>query len=362
MSSHADHEFMRIALGLAARGLGDTWPNPAVGCVIVKDGDVAGRGWTQPGGRPHAETEALKRAGLAAKGATAYVSLEPCSHHGQTPPCAEALIAAGLARVVVAATDPDPRVAGRGIAKLREAGIAVTDNVCRAEAENLNAGFFLRVGKQRPLFALKTATSLDGRIALASGESRWITGEGARAAAQAIRAQFDAILVGSETVLRDDPNLTCRLPDYAGRPKIRIVLDRRLRTGPERKLVQTAKAAPTWIYTTQAADPKLSRYGVDVVQTPGPDFLAAVAADLAGKGVTRVMIEGGGQVAAAFLKAGWIDELYWFRGSQLLGGDGVPAVAALGLDRLTVAPQFKRREAVRFGEDTLEIFERRDGA
>ncbi|MDX2143914.1 MAG: bifunctional diaminohydroxyphosphoribosylaminopyrimidine deaminase/5-amino-6-(5-phosphoribosylamino)uracil reductase RibD [Rhodospirillaceae bacterium] len=357
--SHADHDFMQMTLRLAARGLGDTWPNPAVGCVIVKDGVVVGRGWTQSGGRPHAETEALQRAGSAAKGATAYVSLEPCSHHGKTPPCAEALIAAGIARVVVAATDPDPRVSGQGTLKLRAAKIDVVDNICRAEAEHLNAGFFKRITQQRPLFALKTATSLDGRIALANGESKWITGPEARRATHAIRARFDAVLVGSETVIQDDPELTCRLPGYTGRPKVRIVLDRRLRVATDRKVIQTAASVPTWIYTTQAAPKDFGKSGATVVQLGGSDFLAAVAADLAAKGITRVLIEGGGQVAAAFLKAGLIDELYWFRGAQVLGGDGVPAVAALGLDRLTVAPHFKRRDTMRFSEDILEVFERR---
>ncbi|MBL8643098.1 MAG: bifunctional diaminohydroxyphosphoribosylaminopyrimidine deaminase/5-amino-6-(5-phosphoribosylamino)uracil reductase RibD [Rhodospirillaceae bacterium] len=347
---------MRAALMLAARGLGDTWPNPAVGCIIVKEGMVVGRGWTQSGGRPHAETEALKRAGAAAKGATAYVSLEPCSHHGKTPPCAEALIAAGIARVVSATTDPDPRVSGQGVAKLRAAGIDVTEGVGKAEAEALNAGFFTRVTQNHPLLALKTATSLDGRIALASGESRWITGERARATVHAIRARFDAILVGSETAVQDDPDLTCRIEGYAGRPKVRIVLDRRLRLRPALKLAQTAKAIPTWIYTSHSAPAPdreaLAKTGAVVI--PVPDTAAALA-DMAARGLTRVLVEGGGQVAAALLKAGFISQVYWFRGAQALGAEARPAIGALALDQLALAPQFKRLETLPLGGDTLEI-------
>jgi diaminohydroxyphosphoribosylaminopyrimidine deaminase/5-amino-6-(5-phosphoribosylamino)uracil reductase len=354
ISAQTDLEFMTTALALAARGLGDTWPNPAVGCVIVKDGTVVGRGWTQSGGRPHAETEALARAGSAVKGATAYVSLEPCSHHGKSPPCADALIAAGIRRVVSATTDPDPRVSGQGLATLRAAGIEVVEGVGKAEADKLNAGFFSRVTKQQPLFALKTATSLDGRIALASGESKWITGEQSRHAVQALRAQFDAILVGSETVLQDDPELTCRLAGYGGRPKVRIVLDRRLRTSVDRKLIQTAKSIPIWIYTTQTPSVALESSGANVITVEG-DFISGVATDLAAKGITRVLIEGGGQIAAAFLKLGFISDIYWFRGAQVLGGDARASVAELGLGQLAAAPPFRRGPSLRLGQDFLEI-------
>jgi diaminohydroxyphosphoribosylaminopyrimidine deaminase/5-amino-6-(5-phosphoribosylamino)uracil reductase len=370
-SAATDLEHMRAALNLAARGLGDTWPNPAVGCVIVKDGIVVGRGWTQSGGRPHAETEALKRAGAAAKGATAYVTLEPCSHHGKTPPCADALAAAGVARVVSATTDPDPRVSGQGLAKLRSAGIEVIEGVGKAEADKLNAGFFTRITKQRPLFALKTATSLDGRIALASGESKWITGERARAMVQALRAQFDAVMVGSETVIHDDPELTCRLAGYAGRPKVRVVLDRRLRTTHDRKLVQTAKSIPTWIYTRaleagSAAAVEASRLkeaGVELIEIAPRDdlsFLAEVAADLGQRGLTRVLVEGGGQVVASLFKTQMISEIYWFRGRQVLGGDARAGIGPLALDRLADSAQFKRHETLSFpdqhgGGDLLDI-------
>ena len=223
---------MAVALRLAERGLGSAWPNPAVGCVLVRDGRVVGRGWTQPGGRPHGEVEALRRAGDAALGATAYVSLEPCAHYGRTPPCTMALLQAGMRRVVAATVDPDPRVDGRGIEQLRQAGVEVSVGLCRAEAEAINAGFILRVRAGRPLVTLKLATSLDGRIATRSGESQWITGEQARARGHLLRASHDAIMIGSGTALADDPALTCRLPGLEDRSPVRIVLDGRLASPP----------------------------------------------------------------------------------------------------------------------------------
>src|SRR5512134_1017521 len=227
-----DAHWMGVALTLARRGLGNTWPNPSVGCVLVRDGRVVGRGWTQPGGRPHAETEALRRAGDLARGATAYVTLEPCSHHGRTPPCCNALIAAGVARVVCAMRDPDPRVDGRGFARLREAGIEVVEGLLEAEAQALNAGFARRIREGRPFVTLKLATTLDGRIATARGESRWITGPEARREAHALRARHDAILVGSGTAVSDDPDLSCRLPGAAPVKSLRVIADARLRTPP----------------------------------------------------------------------------------------------------------------------------------
>ena len=216
---------MRAALALATRGLGNSWPNPSVGCVIVRDGQVLGRGWTRPGGRPHAETEALKAAGPAARGATAYVTLEPCCHWGRTPPCTDALAAAGIARVVVAIRDPDPRVNGEGLGRLRAAGIDVEEGLLAAEATSLNAGFIKRVRQGLPMVTLKLATSLDGRLATATKESKWITGPAARRAAHGLRARHDAILVGSGTVIDDDPDLTCRLPGGVPVPAPRVVAE-----------------------------------------------------------------------------------------------------------------------------------------
>ena len=242
---------MGIALALARRGLGRVWPNPAVGCLLVREGRIIGRGWTGSGGRPHAETEALRRASASggAAGATAYVTLEPCGHTGKTPPCAKALVEAGIGRAVVAATDPDPRVNGRGIAMLEAAGIEVTLGVRAAEARALNAGFLSRVEQGRPLVTLKLATTLDGRIATHTGASRWISGPVARDWTHALRAMSDAIMIGSGTALADDPELTCRLPGMTDLSPVRVVVDRRLRLPLTSRLVRDAKRQPTWLIT-----------------------------------------------------------------------------------------------------------------
>jgi diaminohydroxyphosphoribosylaminopyrimidine deaminase/5-amino-6-(5-phosphoribosylamino)uracil reductase len=251
----SDEAHMRAALQIAARGLGNTWPNPSVGCVLVKEGVVIARGWTQPGGRPHAEAEALARAGEAARGATAYVTLEPCSHHGRTPPCCEALIRAGVSRVVVALRDPDSRVDGRGLARLRAAGITVEEGLMGAEAAALTAGFIRRVTRGLPIVTLKLASTLDGRIATASGESRWITGEGARRAVHALRARHDAVMIGSGTAIADDPELNCRIPGMDPVPMLRVVADARLRLPLASKLIAGAAVLPTWVLTGPGHSP-----------------------------------------------------------------------------------------------------------
>ncbi len=351
---------MQAALGLARRGLGRAWPNPAVGCVIVQGGRVVGRGWTQPGGRPHAETEALREAGAAARGATAYVTLEPCCHWGRTPPCAEALIAAGIARVVVALRDPDPRMDGKGLARLAAAGIAVEEGLLAAEAAALNAGFLLRIREGRPLVTLKLATSLDGRIATAAGESRWITGPRARRAVHLLRARHDAILVGSGTVLADDPELTCRLPGVAPRPLLRIVADGRLRTPPSARLVRTARAVPTLIATRPGhPDTALAPFraaGVEILEVP--PGIGALLAALGARGLTRVLAEGGAGIAAALLRDGLADRLAWFHAPILLGGDGRPAAEALPLPNLAAAPKFRRVAVRELGPDLLSEYEK----
>ena len=333
---------MAMALRLAERGLGRVWPNPAVGCLVVKDDGIVGRGWTQPGGRPHAEFEALRRAGDQALGAAAYISLEPCAHYGQTPPCTMALLHAGIRRAVIATTDPDPRVDGRGIDQLRQAGVEVSVGVGKDEAERLNAGFFLRVRAGRPLITLKLAASLDGRIATRSGASRWITGEAARERAHHLRATHDAIMIGSGTALADDPELTCRLPGLEDRSPVRIVVDGRLRMAANCRLARTARKVPTWVITRNDADVKrratLERAGVEVLtvatSTGGHIDLHDALAALAARGLTRVLVEGGGALAAALLRARLVDRLVWFQGPLVIGGDGLPAVAALGADAL----------------------------
>ena len=357
---------MRAALALARRSLGRTWPNPSVGCVIVRDGRVIARGRTQEGGRPHAEADAIAHAGEALRGATVYVTLEPCAHHGRTPPCADALVAAGVSRVVSALEDPDPRVKGQGHARLEEAGIAVEVGEGAAQAAEINAGFLLRVQEGRPLFHLKLASSLDGRIATASGESRWITGEAARADGQRLRAIHDAILVGGGTAAADDPDLTCRLPGLAGRPPVRIVLDSRARLAPTSKLATTARQVPVWLVCTSAAPAAsrkvLNEAGVEIVEVPaggdGRVDVAAAAQALGARGLTRVLVEGGGQVAAAFLKAGLVDRISSYRAGLVLGGDGRSAVGELGFNRLDFAPRFRLVSARSVAGDTLESWAR----
>jgi diaminohydroxyphosphoribosylaminopyrimidine deaminase/5-amino-6-(5-phosphoribosylamino)uracil reductase len=357
---------MRAALALARRGLGNAWPNPAVGCVLVKDGRVIGRGWTQPGGRPHAETEALRRAGDAARGATAYVTLEPCSHHGRTPPCCEALAEAGIARVVMAMRDPDPRVNGRGLAMLRGAGIAVEEGLLEAEARALNAGFFRRIQAGMPVVTLKLASTLDGRIATATGESRWITGEAARREVHALRARHDAILVGSGTVLADDPDLTCRIPGMERVPMLRVVADARLRTPPSARLVQSAAVAPVLIMTAPghppAAQAPFMEAGADMVTAPthaaGGLDLPSLLRALGRRGVTRVLAEGGAGLAAALLRQGLVDRLVWFHAPAVMGGDGHPALEGLRLAALSAMPRFRRVALRALGDDMLSEFER----
>jgi diaminohydroxyphosphoribosylaminopyrimidine deaminase / 5-amino-6-(5-phosphoribosylamino)uracil reductase len=367
--SAADLRAMRAALALARRGLGNVWPNPAVGCVIARDGRVVGRGWTQPGGRPHAETEALGRAGGMAEGGIAYVTLEPCCHWGRTPPCADALIAAGLRRVVVAIEDPDPRVAGGGVARLRAAGLRVDTGLCEREAAEVNAGFFSRVRLGRPLVTLKLAASLDGRIATASGESRWITGPAARERAHLLRAVHDAILVGTGTAVADDPHLTCRLPGLEHRSPTRVVLDRRLRLPLAAHLIAQARQVPTWVIAPPSADPAkqqaLREAGVEILEgaadAAGRLDLAAALQSLGRRGVTRLLVEGGGRLAAALLRARLVDRLVWLHAPRLLGSDGLPAVGALGYGALAAAPRFELLSTETVGADLMTIYAAQPG-
>ena len=350
-----DRRWMDAALTLAARGLGAVWPNPAVGCVLVRDGAAVGRGWTQPGGRPHAETGALGRAGAAAKGATAYVSLEPCAHRGCTPPCAEALIEAGVARCVFALRDPDPRVAGKGAARLRAAGVATLEGVRGEEAAELNRGFLLRVGAGRPLVTWKVASTLDGRIAACGGDSKWITGETARARAHLLRARHDAVLVGARTAHVDRPRLTCRLPGMEDRSPLRVLVAGR---APPPAGLFGGDSGPVWIvHRDDAAPPELA--GAEAIPVaPDGDAVSmpAALAALAARGVTRVLVEGGGRIAASLLRAGLVDRIEWFRAPALIGGDGVAAAAPFGIDAVARAPRFRRAACLRLGNDTLESY------
>lgn len=355
-----DPSHMQAALGLARRGLGNCWPNPTVGCVIVKDGRVVGRAVTAPGGRPHAETLALEMAGAQARGATTYVTLEPCCHHGRTPPCTEALAKAGVARVLVAARDPDPRVNGKGIARLRAAGVVVEEGMMADAAREVNAGFFQRITHGRPLVTLKLASTLDGRIATRTGESRWITGEDARRAAHALRGRHDAVMVGVGTVQTDDPDLTCRIDGFKPVPMVRVVADSHLRIRLTSRLVRTAKEQPTWILARPGADPDrrraLSECGVAVIEvgaaSPGVDLADGLAA-LGDRGITRVLVEGGAQLAAALLRADAVDRVAWFHAPSVMGADGWPSAQAFGATTLAAMPRFVREAAHTVGPDML---------
>lgn len=362
----ADRRFMQLALSLGQRGLGRTWPNPAVGAVVVKDGIIVGRGWTQPGGRPHAEPEALRRAGEAAKGATLYVTLEPCSHFGKSPPCVDAVIAAGIARVVSAIEDPNPEVAGQGHAKLRAAGIQVEVGLCSADAARDHAGHFRRVRDGRPHVILKLAVSADDKIAAAGHKPVAITGESSRTRVHLLRAQCDAILVGIGTVLADDPLLTCRLPGMAARSPVRVVLDTALRMPADSRLMQSARATPLWLACAETAEAAAAtRLGAAAAQvirmppcpSPGLD-LAAVLRALSERGVTRLMVEGGSQVASSFMASGLVDEIWLLRGPEPIGADGIAALNALPLAAITQSPAYRVRASETLDTDTLTIYER----
>jgi len=364
----ADRRFMQLALALGRRGLGRTWPNPAVGAVVVKDGVIVGRGWTQAGGRPHAERVALAHAGDAARGATLYVTLEPCSHIGKSPPCTDAVIAAGIKRVVSAIEDPNPEVAGQGHTRLRAAGITVDIGLGAVEAARDHAGHFRRVRDKRPHVILKLAVSADDKIAAAGHKPVAVSGEPAKPLMHLLRAQCDAILVGIGTVRSDDPLLTCRLPGMEARSPVRLVLDRALRISGTSRLVQSARATPLWVLTSSLAEAaaamRLGAAGAQVIRVaaasasqPGLDLLAVLQA-LAERGITRLLVEGGARVASSFVSADLVDEFWLLRGSQRIGADGVPALDGMPLATITQSPGYRVRASESLDRDTLTIYER----
>ncbi len=364
-----DTRWMRVALGLAARGLGRVASNPAVGAVLVRDGRMLGRGSTADGGRPHAEAVALaqatKRSGAAAlRGATAYVTLEPCAHHGKTPPCAMALAQAGIARVVCPFEDPDPRVSGRGIAALRDFGVRVETGLMAAEARRLNVGFLSRIQRGRPWLTLKLATTLDGRIATRNGESRWISCPQARLHAHLLRARSDAILVGAGTVRADDPMLDVRgLGPKVAHP-VRVVADSTLSLSPGSRMAASAGRFPVWVMHRKdaAAERRAALESLGVVTTEvdalpdGVLDLADVMARLGQAGINNVLCEGGGQMAASLLKAGLVDEIALVNAGIAIGADGIPGIAKMGLDLLSDAPGFVLDSVEIVGVDVLSVW------
>jgi diaminohydroxyphosphoribosylaminopyrimidine deaminase/5-amino-6-(5-phosphoribosylamino)uracil reductase len=361
---------MALALGLGRRGLGRTWPNPAVGAVIVgRDGGqprIVGRGWTQPGGRPHAEIEALRRAGEAARGSDLYVTLEPCSHHGKSPPCADAIIAAGVARVVSAIEDPNPEVAGAGYARLRAAGLAVTVGVGAGEARLDHAGHLRRMRDGRPHVVLKLAISVDGKVGAAGRKPVAITGEAVRDRVHLMRAQSDAVMIGIGTALADDPMLTCRLPGMAASSPVRIVLDSGLRLPLGSRLMQSAREVPVWAVAgaeaSRRAEKALTAESVTVLRAAhahGRLDLAAALKLIAARGITRLMVEGGPTLAAALLAADLIDEAVLFHSPTVVGADGVDALEGMPLAALTESQRLKCVASESVGADTRMVLERR---
>lgn len=358
-----DERFMKLALSLGRRGLGNAWPNPAVGCVIVKDGVIVGRGWTQPGGRPHAEVEALRRAKRNAKGATLYATLEPCSHEGKSPPCADAIIKAGVARVVSAIEDPNPEVAGQGHARLRDKGIAVDVGLCADEARRAHAGHVARITTGRPHVTLKLAVSADGKAGLAGRKPFPITGDEMRERVFQMRARHDAILVGLGTILADNSQLTARLPGLYERSPVRVVLDAQLRVPLSLSVVSTVHDVPTWIFASTKASAMAEEFLVQkgckvfrVDDTQGRLDLDEVMKVLAEAGITRLMVEGGPTVAASFAAADLVDEFVLLRGPKEIGATGIAPLEGMALDRLTGKMTLEITEEL--GADTLQHYVR----
>ena len=365
--SVSDEDHMAQALQLARRGLGLTWPNPSVGAIVVApSGEIVGRGWTAPGGRPHAEAVALERAGGKARGATIYVTLEPCAHvGGRGLACVELIAAAKPARAVIAISDPDPRTTGKGLARLAESGIEVQDGVREDEAREVALGHILRVTEHRPAVTLKLAVGSDGLIPRGKGTPVWITGPDARAHGHLLRARNDAILVGRGTIVADNPSLTCRLPGMSCRSPVRVILDRRLRTPPSAKLFDDLMV-PVWLLC--AADEEhpntdaLQDRGGEIVPIPVDSHGMLVVRDaletLASRGITRVLVEGGAQVARAFLDAGLIDEAVIYRGPKPVGSDGLLPFLNEGLDPIVASGHFTQTEARSFGPDRMTWWRR----
>lgn len=366
--SQTDERFMSLALSLGRRGQGRCWPNPAVGCVIVKDGRIVGRGWTQPGGRPHAEPVALAQAGAAARGATAYVTLEPCSHFGKTPPCAQALVDAGVTRVVAALEDSDPRVSGQGFETLRAAGIEVKTGILAEEAAYDLEGFFLKTEQGRPFVTLKLAASFDGRIATGSGQSKWITGPGARRAVHAMRLRHDAVMVGAGTARADDPSLTVREMGASHQP-VRVVVSRHLDLPLMGQLARTANEVPVWLCHGTGADveriraweglgAKMLPCAVHGVQLDPNDLLQ----QLGQAGLTRVFCEGGSALAATLLAHDLVDELVGFTAGVAIGAEGLPSIGALGVGQIAEAPRYNLVEVAEVDGDILHRWRKPESA
>lgn len=357
MINASDRRFMALALSLGRRGLGQQYPYswPAVGCVIVRDGVIVGRGWSSSKAMQHAEVAALKQAGEAARGADVFVTLEPCAHHGNTPPCANALVDAGVARVVAACGDPNPKVAGKGFAILRAAGIVVETGLMEDEAKQAHAGFLSHQFRKRPYVTLKLATTLDGKIATASGDSQWITGPWARRVVHGLRMRHEAVLVGAGTVRDDDPNLLVRDMGVLHQP-VRVVASTRLKIPRDGQLIRTAQDHPVWLL--HGAGAPTDGWGearlFSVPEVAGQLSATGILEVLGREGITSVFCEGGGMLAASLLGQGLVDELIVFNGGRVIGAEGRPATGPLGISALAEAPRFERVEVRQVGADVMQ--------
>jgi diaminohydroxyphosphoribosylaminopyrimidine deaminase/5-amino-6-(5-phosphoribosylamino)uracil reductase len=357
----SDAHYLKMALRLASKGAGLVSPNPMVGAVVVQNGEVVGRGWHHRYGEPHAEVMALRDAGSLSRGATLYVTLEPCNHHGQTPPCTAAILAAGVKRVLAATPDPNRNVSGGGAAFLREKGIEVEMGLLAKESRALNEAWFAWVETSLPFVIAKAACSLDGKIATRTGDSKWLTSETARAFGHRLRHECDAILVGIGTVLADDPQLTARLPRGLSKDPIRVILDSHLRTPPRACVLNLESPSPTWIATTPAAPrnnlQSLESQGAEVFVLPekkGRVALEPLLQELGRRRVQSVLVEGGAEVLGAFLDQRLVDKFYFFYAPKILGGkNAYPAVAGQGVANLSEAHQARDLSLRRLGPDLL---------
>jgi diaminohydroxyphosphoribosylaminopyrimidine deaminase/5-amino-6-(5-phosphoribosylamino)uracil reductase len=350
-----DIHFMKNALTLARQGLGRTAPNPSVGCVIVKNGRVIARARTGNGGRPHAEFSVLEQAGSQSKGATAYVTLEPCAHEGETPSCARLLAEAGIERCVISTRDSDLRTAGQGVSLLREAGVQVSESVLEPEGYDLNRGFFLKHSENRPFVTLKTATTMDASIATSTQKSQWITGALARRRTHLIRSQHDAIAVGVNTVLADDPSLTSRI-EKANKSIVRIIFDTDLRLTGDEKIFEGRNENPVWIVT--ASEDEFVHDDVKIVRC-NPHDLKSVMHHLSGQGVTRLMVEGGASLMTSFIKTGLYDQVIWFRAGSLIGADGLNAIQNLGVEDIDQKIELVHQDHLAVGPDIMDVYSRK---
>ncbi|MEE2746348.1 MAG: bifunctional diaminohydroxyphosphoribosylaminopyrimidine deaminase/5-amino-6-(5-phosphoribosylamino)uracil reductase RibD [Pseudomonadota bacterium] len=355
--------YMSLALSLAERGRGETWPNPAVGCVIVNNDQIVGRGWTQPGGRPHAETMAIKQAGIRAKNASVFVTLEPCSHQGETAPCAEAIISAGIKNVYVACLDPDYRVSGSGLEMLRQANIKVQSGISEKLGKNKIEGYLARQEFGRPTVTVKLATTLDGKIATKHHQSKWITGESALAFSHMLRSKHDSIMVGSGTIIADDPQLTCRLPGITNVRRPRIILDGRLRLPTSSHLMSNVAEAPIWLVTdNEVPEKKIMRYsrmGIEIIQLESKSNIGfnlfSLLEVLGNRGLNSVLVEGGQLLATSFMEANLVDSLAWFHAPKIIGDDGLSSIGSLKVELMSQVHKYEIEYSKELNGDHLTM-------